>query len=289
MRHVIMPLLMLCLAHAVAHAQAVRADDALTTSQREAIRLEADEAFAEGVERKRDQPASANVKFLEAASKYELLLEDGVVNGKLCYNLGNAYMHAGRIGEAIHAYRLAEELIPGDDRLQQNLAFARQQCLTRLDVVGTAALSDALLGWHDALSMPVRLGVLLVAWTGLWLVLYVTRGRGVGRAFAIICILLTIVFGTSVTVDVAGRLGDDTLIGRDAVLVRSDITLRKGNGAGYDPAYEEPLAAGVECTIRIVRAGWTEVVLPNNAAGWVPAEALRIVRLPEPRDAATPP
>jgi SH3-like domain-containing protein len=56
------------------------------------------------------------------------------------------------------------------------------------------------------------------------------------------------------------------------VLVRSDVVLRSGNGASFEPAIEEPLSEGVEFAILEARPGWWRVRLPDGTTGWVSAE-----------------
>ena len=54
-----------------------------------------------------------------------------------------------------------------------------------------------------------------------------------------------------------------------AVLVDSNVTLRKGNGDGFEPAFEETLGPGVECTVIERRPGWLRVRLPDGRSGWL--------------------
>ena len=54
-----------------------------------------------------------------------------------------------------------------------------------------------------------------------------------------------------------------------AVLVDANVTLRKGNGDGFEPAFEETLGPGVECTVIERRPGWLRVRLPDGRSGWL--------------------
>ena len=60
------------------------------------------------------------------------LIDDGVDNGKLYYNLGNAQLQIGDLGQAIVSYRRAERLIPNDSNLRENLRFARSLCRNQI-------------------------------------------------------------------------------------------------------------------------------------------------------------
>ena len=53
-------------------------------------------------------------RYAEAAEQYEILVGQGVRDGSVCYNLGNAYFKSGRLGLAILNYERALEQMPGD-------------------------------------------------------------------------------------------------------------------------------------------------------------------------------
>jgi tetratricopeptide (TPR) repeat protein len=64
-------------------------------------------------------------RYAEAADIYESIRANGVEDGVLYYNLGNAYFKSGRLGFAILSYERALKRMPGDEDVRANLAFAR--------------------------------------------------------------------------------------------------------------------------------------------------------------------
>jgi hypothetical protein len=54
-----------------------------------------------------------------------------------------------------------------------------------------------------------------------------------------------------------------------AVLVDNGVTLRKGNGDGFEPAFVETLGPGVESTVIETRPGWLRIELPDGRSGWI--------------------
>lgn len=74
--------------------------------------------FMDGTEayRKGDWPA--------AIAAFEYLVQNGVNNGRLFYNLGNAYLKNDDIGHALLWYERAKKLIPDDPDLQFNYDYA---------------------------------------------------------------------------------------------------------------------------------------------------------------------
>ncbi|MCA9289829.1 MAG: hypothetical protein KDA25_01805, partial [Phycisphaerales bacterium] len=93
----------------------------MTDAQRRAVLGEALDAYDRGVAVVRTNPSVARAAFRDAAERFELLVDDGLVNGPLLYNLGNARLQAGDLGGAVLAYRWAERHMPSDPRLQTNL------------------------------------------------------------------------------------------------------------------------------------------------------------------------
>ena len=72
-------------------------------------------------------------QYVESAQAYEALIHDGVRNGYLYYNLGNAYIRMGKTGPAILNYVHAQKWIPRDENLAANLKFAIQQTQDKIE------------------------------------------------------------------------------------------------------------------------------------------------------------
>ena len=64
-------------------------------------------------------------KYDKAIEQYNRMVLNGVENGSLFYNLGNAHFKQGSIGYSILYYEKAKKLLPRDRDLMENLAFAR--------------------------------------------------------------------------------------------------------------------------------------------------------------------
>jgi tetratricopeptide (TPR) repeat protein len=88
--------------------------------------------------------AYKNDQFQEAADGYRKLIENGIENGHIYYNLGNAYYRLGDLGKAILFFERARLLIPRDDDLIFNLSHARNQAVDAVGDVQTFSLADFL-------------------------------------------------------------------------------------------------------------------------------------------------
>lgn len=69
----------------------------------------------------------------QAAQGYRSLLEQGIENGAIHGNLGQALFRQGKVGEALFQYRLAARLKPRDPDLEANLAYLRARATDRIE------------------------------------------------------------------------------------------------------------------------------------------------------------
>ena len=69
--------------------------------------------------------AYKNGDYTAAIDGFEALADEGIRNGKLYYNLGNAYLKTDDLGRALLWYERALTLIPGDPDLRFNYDYAR--------------------------------------------------------------------------------------------------------------------------------------------------------------------
>lgn len=246
----------------------------LSEGQRLAILEDAQVQYDRGIEIRQSDPQRAAGHFDDSARLYELLIEDGVRNGYLHYNLGNAWLQAGEVGRAILNYRRAEQYIAGDARLEHNLAAARDQCRTQIRASGGEALSDALLGWHRNTATSSRFVVFAASYVLFWILLVgrLVRPHRMWRAGAMAAGALWLVCGASVAADV---LVEPDQIG---VLIEDDVVLRKGDGEGFEPQVVEPLHQGVEFEVIEARGEWLRVALADGNEGWVRAAQAGVVR-----------
>lgn len=206
--------------------------------------------------------------FRSAARRLEALVESGIVNGKLEYNLGNCYLQAGDVGLAILHYRRAERLIPGDPLLVNNLKEARSRCVTAIAPHGRSMLLRGLFYPHYALALSTRARIGMVAFALCWVMLAVRnflRRRWLS-GLALACLLVAASFGASVGVSLWSDRNEPA-----GVLLTMDVVAYKGPGAGYQRQFEQPLQPGTEFTLRGRRGGWWNIELPDGKSGWVEA------------------
>lgn len=246
----------------------------MSPDERAAVLRGAVEAFDEGAAVGRTQPDRAVTSFRAAAEGFEALVADGVVNGRLLYNLGNTYLQLGDIGKAILNYRRAERLIGGDAQLRHNLNYARTLRRNRVDETGERAALHTVFFWHYETSLGARYAAAVGGYVLFWILLLARGWVKVAslRLAIAACGVLWLAAGTSVAVDLvqSGSV-------KEGVTTSSDIVVRKGNGEGYDPQFAESLHEGVEFRVIDERGGWYKVQLPDGNSGWIRQSQAEII------------
>lgn len=246
----------------------------LDRGQQVALLNEAVQLYDDGSQIQKKNPRTAERHYLDAAGKFQALVDGGIVNAKLYYNLGNVHLRLGNIGTAILNYRRAQLVDVGDAQLRKNLDFARSLCRTQIEQPGQSQLLRRLFFWHYSSSFGTRARLALVGYAGFWglLILCIFARawywRGLFWVFFVACGALSLSTGIE-TYQHARVL--------DGVVLQDDVVARKGNGEGFEPQFVEPLHQGVEFTLVESRGSWYHVRLADGKSGWIPASVAGLI------------
>jgi tetratricopeptide (TPR) repeat protein len=136
-------------------------------------------------------------EFLQAAQTYGKLVEAGVRNGPLFYNLGTALLRAGRYDAAYQSLLRAERYMGTTPEIRHNLILA----IAAGKHAETVSLpwSRFVLFWHYGLPMRMRLAIAAAAFCCGWVALTVWQlgaRRFAGPLLAVSLIVLAL-FGSS--------------------------------------------------------------------------------------------
>lgn len=211
--------------------------------------------------------------FVRAYLGFSALFEDGVTTAPLLTNLGNAALQAGRMGEAVLAYRRAIDVDPGAGKARQNLDHLRRQLPGGVPRPGPAegasppilerVFSPVIWSAIAALSFVVFAAALAVSvrWQeGAW--------RGVALLAAVVWAVI-----------VGSFVYDSVAIESEWAVVTADEAMARSADSALAPlAWPDPLPAGVEVRLVESREGWTRVRLSNGRDVWLRESNLTRVR-----------
>lgn len=230
--------------------------------------------FDEGQRIQTMHPDRARRLFLSAAQRYSSIIAAGVHNGYIEFNLGNCYLQAGDVGNAIVHYLRARQYIPRDPLLADNLSVARSRRLLSIQTSQSDAFVRSLFFWHYQTSTIGRLRTLLFFYFAFWAMLTMRHFIPKRSVTIMACILagLTVVLGCSVMTSHWSQR--KAPIG---VVTTMDVVVQKGPGSGYRRQFEQPLQPGVEFTLLQQRGEWMKIELPDSKAGWIESDLAKLV------------
>ena len=276
LRHIMLSCLCVFLLPADVLAEETQAK--LTESEIADLFSQGKELFREANETAARDNAAAIELYQKAALRFERIArEGGVDNGKLYYNIGNAYFRMKDIGRAILNYRRAMEYLPGNGQLRESLAHARDQRVDVFEVTERPAWLEWLFFWHFKLDDGARLALFVIAYAAIWVLalwrLFVgSRGQETFRQGQVVCLIVCLVTGISMLM-----LGWRAEESEAAVVITDEVEARKGDGFIYEPAFKSALHTGTEVEITEIRGDWAKGRFGNGDAAWLPREAIALV------------
>jgi len=244
----------------------------LASETRKTILIEANAAYEAAEEIVDAEPAKARQQFASSAQGYQLLVDEGVRNSNLFFNLGNAWLRSGDETNAVVNYHRALWMNPDHAGAHKNLRMIEKiQSSKELEAdVETERLLD--FSRPDRLIAKFRLWfgwnfiliVFAIASSCFWLLVMVKifRPKLKIAKWCVVPLLVLIVFG-SVIYQHEHR--DEDL----AVVVAKTIELKSGDGIEFPT--EALLESTAATVVNVIgdRADWCKVKLPNGQTGWL--------------------
>lgn len=236
---------------------------------------EANGLFRRGNELSRTDPIGAKDSYRAAVIRFERIVEEGgIQNGKLFYNIGNAYFRLDDLGRAILNYRRAGQFLTGDANLAQNLRYARSRRIDQIEEKQETQVLQTLLFWHYDLLPPTRSALFAGFFAAFWVLasLRLFFTDRVPKALLAACGGVALLFLGSLVLEAASASHGG------GVILAEQVIARKGDGDTYDPSFNEPLHAGTEFSLLENRGEWYQVELADGQRCWIPATAAGLIR-----------
>jgi tetratricopeptide (TPR) repeat protein len=234
----------------------------------------AEEAFGKAIELDRTDPEAAADYYRKAILYYGKLTDSGVRNGKLYYNIGNAWFRLDDMGRAILNYRRAALYDPGDPNIRQNLQYARSRRVNRIETQQRERVFKTLFFIHYDLPTRVRFGIFLASFILLWAaaIAMIFRKRGWMRTLTISLAVICAIFLVSLIAEKISLTRHPA-----GVVVAPEAVARKGDGETYQPSFTAPLYSGTEFRLLERRPDWWYIELEDGARCWIPSRSGELV------------
>ncbi len=210
-------------------------------------------------------------KYDSAVTYYQKIVETGVNNSALFFNLGNAYFRTDKIGLAILYYEKAKLLAPDDTDIEANIRFANMHTVDRTPVPQRTFVESIFRRLHTLLSLNQQLWILFGLLSVIAILfsasLFVSRNARLWLIYGLsLSLILFLAIGVSTGLKIYEREN-----------IQYAVVLNKAVNAVNQPKGTKVLFTAHEGTrfrIRKRKDDWVLVSLPNGAGGWVTTDAL---------------
>jgi len=263
-------LMLLTLANGIIYAQSPN------NPELETIIQEANSYYRQAMETAPQDAWKAKKLYEKAAIYYEKLTTDnGIKNGKLYYNLGNAYFRMGDIGRAILNYLKAQQYIPNDKNLLQNLDYARAKRIDKVTEKEQQMGLKIIFFFHYYIPVLLRLAIFIICFVLIWIfaILKLFFKQGLLNFFLIISIIVVILFAGSLFFEITKTSSE-----HPGVVLATELIARKGDSDTYEKSFQEPLHAGTEFILIEERRNWYEVELKDGRTCWIQTKDVGLVK-----------
>jgi tetratricopeptide (TPR) repeat protein len=219
----------------------------------------------------------ADRQYQAAADLYQGILDSGFSNSAVEYNLADAFYRLGRIGQARLHFERAARLSPNDPDIRSNIEIIEKRRLKQSLREENFTSPERVL--NSALS-PFPPDLTLAAALAAFIVLNLLIAA---RLFAPTA-LHPALFWTAVIVFTTLASVAFTIAAGQSILAESTtygIIVSPGAEVVSEPASDAPgrFTAPEAMKVQIERRheGWVEIILPNNAKGWVRASEVETI------------
>lgn len=221
--------------------------------------------FLDGIKAYRAQ------EYDRAISAFKSLTHTGIKNGKLYYNLGNAYLKKNDLGNAILWYEKAIKLIPGDPDLNFNRTYALT--LTKDEKVdGKAALTNILFFWKYQLTQKQiqYAAILLNALFWICLFMCLLKKKAFFKASAWVLMTGALMFSATAVYNYY----EDIKV-RQGVVLPAQVSVRSGLTNTATELFK--LHAGTRVIIEKENTGHYRIFFSEGKIGWLRKSDLGVI------------
>ena len=248
----------------------------ISHSQQEALLLEATRAYQQGQKLATQDAAEAKQSFAEATQKYQSLVDSGIQNSKVFFNLGNACLQSDSVGRAIANYHRAIDLNPFDFQSRQNLHRAQTMVQNENEEIKSSEYA-----WFQETSATFSNGLhsisgtaLTVAWFCFWSLMASALFYPIWKMKTLmtaVTFALLILCGSMVA---RHHKAEKTAV---AVIIADDVAMHTGNGKSFAALPGSGLSQGMSVKVLQKRGNWLQVRSSDGAEGWIESDDLEVV------------
>lgn len=189
-------------------------------------------------------------------------------NGKLYFNIANTYFQLGQYPLAIAYYLRAQNLMPGNEKVELNLKITQNKL--GIQSIKKTSIFDKIFFFHN-FPMPLKLQTLFVLSTLTFLLgscffWYPFHGLKTITFIATVALLL-LLLSLFYTYYLAPSVG---------VILKAN-ELYQDAGTQYSKVLSTPLLPGTEVNVIDVTGKWLKIKTADGVVGYIPYDSIQII------------
>jgi tetratricopeptide (TPR) repeat protein len=202
-------------------------------------------------------------EYAKAASAFSGVADAGIKNGKLFYNLGNAYLKNGQLGHAVLWYERALRLIPDDPDLKFNHEYILSLIKDEPDV-GNLPIFRVLFFWKHLMSATAIqwTGIILNLFAVLMLTIQVVLKKKKVKTPAYLLLILAVIFILTAFYNFY-----ETAYIKEAVILPEQVSVRSGLTDNSTELFV--LHTGTKVKIEKENKAFFRIFFSDGKIGWI--------------------
>ena len=206
-----------------------------------------------------------------ASFYYDKIIESGINNSAVFYNMGNACFRLKKNGLARLYYEKAAKLSPADPDIISNIKFINANIADRVPEPEKGFFASILWYLHMLLPLRTQLWIFLIALVSIAILIAASLfSRGNGRLWFIYLTCLIGLTTCFLGLSIGFKIYDSEKV--DYAIVLSESVDARNEPEGNKVLFTAH--EGTKFRVRKTVEGWSLVSLPNGYSGWVKTGAL---------------
>jgi tetratricopeptide (TPR) repeat protein len=212
-------------------------------------------------------------KYSEAIGRYLDLVQRGYRDPSIFYNLGNAYFKMGELGRAILFYEKARMLLPRDDDIQKNLAYANSLAIDRIEAKssGLFSLWQRVTDFLTLNELTIIFSVIYLILNFLGILIIRKKEAAVRQRLFQLLILFSVMF------ILAGGILFYRIyefkVAQCGVITSRAVEVKSGPEPNLATLFS--LHEGTTFSIHQQRGDWFQITLKNGLIGWLQSKDIQ--------------
>lgn len=213
-------------------------------------------------------------EYQKAINTYEEILDNGETSAEVYYNLGNAHYKLNHVAPSIYYYEKALQLKPGDEDIQNNIAFARNMAIDDIEEVEETGMNEwinGIISTFNYSTWAVMAIVYSILFVGLFLLYYFSYKPLFKRLLfgAAILSLLLCIFSVVFAFQQQSYVQNNQY----AIIFSEEVDVHDEPNLRGDPSFE--LHEGTKAKVLEDYQEWSRIELANGVQGWVNSDNLK--------------